>query len=437
MSSVSEVWEKVVDELKKDMSPTSVTTWFNDAEPIHYYGSSFVLFTPNIVKKQTIETQYKPVISAALRRILHLDSVDLIVINEISQRRKYVALAKRQPSVCDTYTFDNFIVGNSNRFAQAAAYAVATKPASSAAYNPLFIYGPSGLGKTHLLYAIANKIKESNPNYSIVYIKGDEFTNELIGSLQTNAVESFRQKYRDADLFLVDDVQFIAGKERTQEEFFHTFNTLHENGKQIVLTSDRPPREMYTLEDRLRTRFEWGLLSDIQPPDYETRVAIISKKAETLGISLPPDVLEYIAGAIKNNVRQLEGAVKKMCALKELLDQNINIRLAEQAISDIMLESPGLAPTPPLIVNEVAVMFGVPATKLLGTNRSKEYVTPRHIAMYLVRILTTMSLPEIGKVFNRDHSTVLTAINKIEGQIKTDPAISRQIKDLIKNIESR
>lgn len=429
------IWEKVMSKLKEEITPVLLSTWFQDAEALYADEGRFVLYTPSEVKKTTIDMKYSDIITNTICELIGTSFIQLEIVCGEDEKAAFLASLDDCSGISESYTFSNFIVGSSNRFAQAAAMAVATKPAN--AYNPLFIYGPSGLGKTHLLYAIANEIKKKNKYYSIIYIKGDEFANDLISSIQNGAVEPFRSKYRKANLLLVDDIQFIAGKERTQEEFFHTFNSLHESNKQIVLTSDRPPREIHTLEDRLKTRFEWGLLADIQPPDYETRVAIVSKKAEDLRIKLPTEVTDYIASSIKSNIRQLEGVVKKICALKELMQEEISVRLAEKAVKDIMSEGSGLVPSTSVILDEVAKIYNVPVSKLLSTARTKELVVPRQIAMYLIRSMTGLSLPDIGKKFNRDHSTVLHSINKVEVQLANDPSFSGQLKDIIKNIESK
>lgn len=435
MSSASEIWEDIMFGMEGQFTPVTLKTWFDEAEGLSFEDGILTIYVPESFKKSIITEKFAKYILPLLRQATGDQTADFVVISEEDKKKLDDAEQQKKCTVIKNYTFENFIVGNSNRFAQAAAMAVASKPA--AAYNPLFIYGQSGLGKTHLLYAIANQIRNQNPTASIIYIKGDEFTNELINSIKNGTVEEFRDKYRNADLFLVDDIQFVAGKERTEEEFFHTFNNLHESNKQIVLTSDRPPREMTTLEERLRTRFEWGLLADIQPPDYETRVAIISKKAENLGVTLPTDVMEYIATSIKSNVRQLEGAVKKLCALHEFGMHTITVKLAEQAMRDIMTEEVSKKPSTDLIITEVADFFSIDAAKITGSNRSKELVIPRQIAMYLVRSLTNLSLPDIGREFRRDHSTVHHSINKVEDQVNSDSVFAAKVKDIIKNIQSK
>ena len=330
------------------------------------------------------------------------------------------------------FTFDNFVVGSSNQFAHGAAIAVANNPADS--YNPLFIYGPSGLGKTHLLYAIAGHIHNKHPEFNIVYIKGDQFTNEMIKALQGGKNFEFRNKYRNADLFLVDDIQFIAGKESTQEEFFHTFNNLYENHKQIVLTSDRSPSDMQKLEERLKTRFEWGLLADIQPPDYETRMAIIKNKAIHLGLDLPDDVCDFIAENVTSNVRQIEGTVKKIHAYHNLNGMTLDIPNVKRAITDI-INTTSILPTPALIISEVSRFYGIEETVLRGTLKNKSTAEARQVAMYLVRKMLNLSYPDIGREFGRDHTTALHSVNKIESLLqKDDHPLHKTIQDISANI---
>ena len=317
-------------------------------------------------------------------------------------------------------------------------YAVQTEPdvtlaqRPAAENNPLFIYGNSGLGKTHLMYAIANVLRRTHPEFRIIYVKGEDFTNELITAIQKADVQSFRNKYRVVDLLLLDDVQFIAGKERTQEEFFHTFNALYEAKKQIVLTSDRPPKEINTLEERMKTRFEWGLLADIQPPDFETRIAIIRDKAVKMSIELPDEVSNYIAENIQSNIRQLEGAVKKIKAMHELMGERITVSLAENAIDALRTENPGLNPTPERIMEAVANYFYIPVEQMISKDRSKDVAYPRQMAMYMIRQELEYSFPDIAKIFKRDHTTVMHACNKIEEERKK----SRQTEDVIKKLHN-
>ena len=438
MNTAQDVFKKILSLLERDITPITIATWFEDAVAVDLTEHAFVLYTPSEFKKEIISQRFLSVLSSALKELLNGEiEIFLLCGEDELLAYKAASVEKMDRTANDYYTFKHFVVGSSNRFAHAAAVAVSKSPAT--AYNPLFIYGQSGLGKTHLLYAIAGEIEHRYPNYRILYIKGDDFTNELITSIQSGpeAVRTFRGKYRMADLLLVDDIQFIAGKERTQEEFFHTFNALYEAHKQIVLTSDRPPKEIKTLEDRLKTRFEWGLIADIQPPDYETRMAIIKAKAVLIDFSLPEDVMQYLAGVITTNVRQLEGAVKKIKALHDLMEKEINIELAEIAIRDIFLENPGLNPTAGLIIKEVSSYFSITPDRLISLNRAKDTVFPRQVAMFLVRELTDLSLPEIGREFGRDHSTVLHSINKIEDMIKSDSIMENTIKDLKTNIREK
>jgi len=333
------------------------------------------------------------------------------------------------------FSFDTFIVGPSNKFAHAASMAVASNPAN--AYNPLFIYGGSGLGKTHLLQAIGNEIKlrqkDKNPN--IIYVRGEAFTNELIEAIERKSTQEFHDKYRMADVLLVDDIQFIGGKESTQEEFFHTFNSLYQAGKQIVLTSDRPPKEIKTLEERLRTRFEWGLLADIQPPDFETRVAIIRRKADLLGITIPDEVADYIANRLKNNIRQLEGAVKKLKAYQSVMNTPPSIMVAQNAIRDILNDNQPVPVTVERIIAEVARTCSVTPQDIRSTKRAAQISNARQAAVYIVRDITQMSMQAIGGEFGgRDHSTIVYAIQQVEQKMQTDPKYRAMIEDIIKNI---
>ncbi|NCC68645.1 MAG: chromosomal replication initiator protein DnaA, partial [Clostridia bacterium] len=328
-----------------------------------------------------------------------------------------------------------FIVGASNKFAHAAALAVADNPGN--VYNPLFIYGNSGLGKTHLLLAIGQAIHEKDPTKKIAYLKGDEFTNQMVQSIQAGTAEDFRRKYRNVDLFLVDDIQFIAGKQQTQEEFFHTFNNIYEAGNQIVITSDRPPLDMVKLDDRLRTRFEGGLMADVQPPDMETRMAITRNKAAQLGMLLSSEVVEYIAENITANIRQIEGVVKRLTAYREILDDAITINSVKRAIKDVIRIGTYI-PTPEVIIEETARFYSLTADDLRGQRRSKNTAMARQVSMYLMRSLTNLSLKDIGEQYeDRNHSTVLSSIRKIEDLLRTDPDMNGTIRDITSNINSR
>lgn len=425
-----EILQMALKQMERTINPVTLTVWFEDAEVVLFENSHLTLHVPNQFKKEFIDDRFITPLKSALHDLFDDDIEVSVITGEIETTKSSDMIGVPD----DAYTFDRFIVGSSNKFAHAAALAVARNPADI--YNPLFIYGQSGLGKTHLLYAIAHELRLTHPNFRIVYVKGEDFTNELVTSIQEGDAQNFRGKYRMADLLLIDDIQFIAGKERTQEEFFHTFNALYEAKRQIVLTSDRPPKEINTLEDRLRTRFEMGLLADIQPPDYETRLAIIRSKAEQLGFSLPQDVMIKVADTIQSNVRQLEGTVKKIKALHELLDQDITVQLAAAAIEEVKTENPGLNPTPQMIMQAVANYYCIPVEQITSNKRSKDTVQPRQISMYLVRDMLGYSLPEIGKIFSRDHTTVLHAIDKIKNEMKTSAEMNDIIKTLTNNIRS-
>ena len=342
-------------------------------------------------------------------------------------------LGSTMPTVNFEYTFDNFIVGSSNKFAHAACVAVADRPAQD--YNPLFIYGPSGLGKTHLLYAVTNEIKKKNPFANIIYIKGEDFTNQMIESLSKKSMAKFRDKYRTCDVLLVDDIQFIAGKTSTQEEFFHTFNALYEDGKQIILVSDRPPRDIETLEDRIKTRFEWGLIADIQPPDLELRIAIFKTKIHQAGITVSDEIITYLAENLRSHIRQIEGAVKKLVALKYLSGNEITMDIVKGCMSELLGGAEPIGVTVDKIFAAVEKKYGVSKADLTGKSRVKEVAQARHVTIHLIRTVTEMSLPAIGKLFNRDHSTVISSLDAIDKKIASSPAFEAEINNLIKEIK--
>lgn len=440
-----DLWNKMNTYLKenKKMEEMVLNTWLGkNVYIVSIAGNTMALYTPQPFYKDVIKARFYDVLREAAKQVTG-KRYELLIFNADEQppapdlpQQSTAAPAPQQTGREEDYeyTFDTFIVGNSNRFAHAAAVAVANTPAT--AYNPLFIYGGSGLGKTHLLYAIMNKTRENNPNANIVYLKGDDFTNELIQAIQNGKQMEFRSKYRYADLFLVDDIQFIAGKDSTQDEFFHTFNTLYEAKKQIVLTSDRPPKEIATLEERLRTRFEWGLLADVQPPDFETRMAIIRRKANILEVDLPEDVLNIIANNVKTNIRQLEGAVKKLKAFHQLTGAQINAAVTMTAIKDMFTDGGGKALTPENIIMEVARYHSLKPADLIGKKRTSEVTMPRQIAMYIIRETTDLSLPNIGKSFGgRDHTTVMHAIKKVEQEMTVNPTFRHQVEELIKNLK--
>ena len=434
MNSVNDIWEEIVKILSKQLTPTAISTWFSDCTPVEIDDCKLVLHTTTDFKRSIIISRFGDTIKAALSDLFSCDFDILVLagdeINDFSIKKK----AENSLPEMEGYTFDRFIVGNSNKFAHAAALAVAEKP--GVIYNPLFIYGNSGLGKTHLLLAIGQEIHEKDPTKKIAYLKGDEFTNQLIRAIKDGTGEEFRTKYRNVDLFLVDDIQFIAGKQQTQNEFFHTFNNIYEAGHQIVITSDRPPLEMSLLDDRLRTRFEGGLMADIQPPDLETRMVIIRNKAAQLGLLLSDEAVEYIAENITANIRQLEGVIKRLTAYKEILDDVITIDSVKRAIKDV-IKIGTYIPTPEVIIRETAKYYSLKEEDLRGQNRSKNTAMARQVSMYLMRSLTNLSLKDIGAQYeDRNHATVLASIRKVEDLLKSDSSMAGIVRDITSNINS-
>ena len=435
MFSSAYVWAKVLGYMEEQLGAVTVSTWFDDAEVVELNDEHLILHTSSEFRREIIVKRCAIYIQEALKQIFNSDAKLIVFGDEELDAFKSKGKQTTSMDFNPQFNFENFVVGPSNRFAHGAAIAVSNHPGQ--VYNPLFIYGPPGVGKTHLLYAIANGIRKQKPDANIVYIKGDQFTIELIQAIQTGKNIEFRSKYREADLFLIDDVQFIAGKESTQEEFFHTFNKLYEENKQIVMTSDRKPSDMLTLEDRLKSRFEWGLLADIQPPDYETRMAILKNKAKNLGLNLDDDVCNYIAINITNNVRQIEGTVKKIMAYRELDNMPMDLVSISRAIDDMFKSEGSALPTPALIISQVAKFYNVDEVELRGNKKHKGIAEPRQVAMYLVRKLTNLSLPDIGSQFGKDHSTALYNIRKIEVALKDgNTDLQNTIRDITANINS-
>ena len=465
LEEIKLVWNIVYESFSSTMSTSTRELWFGDLVVTDYCDGVITMEIKSELKYKTLTEKYVGELSRRFSDELGFDVVVNLVfsgtpINQEEaiksimervslgdpswkreqEREKEEKAKKNAPPVLGStmppfnfeYTFDNFIVGSSNKFAHAACVAVAKMPAKN--YNPLFIYGPSGIGKTHLLYAITNYLREQNPNVKVIYIKGEDFTNQMIECLSRQAMPEFREKYRDCDVLLIDDIQFIGGKVSTQEEFFHTFNALYEGRKQIILTSDRQPREIKTLEDRLKTRFEWGLIADIQSPDLELRVAIIKKKAEQVGVDLPEDVLTFLAENLRSNIRQIEGAIKKLGARVFLSGEKIDMDLARGCIAELLGGAEPTSVTVEKIFSSVYQKYGIKKEDLISAKRNKEIAYARHITVYIIREVTEMSLPNIAKIFNRDHSTIISSIETIERKLITDAALDFEIKEIIKEV---
>lgn len=434
MNSLTDVWASVLDKLSGELTPTALNTWFSDCTPVELDDRRLVIQTSSNFKRDIISGRFGDTIRGVMSDLFSCDFSLLVLVGD--EVKEYASQSEPDdlPEAA-AYTFDRFIVGQSNKFAHAAAMGVAEKPGK--AYNPLFIYGNSGLGKTHLLLAIAKYIREHDPQAKIGYVKGDEFTNQMVTSLREGTQAEFRKKYRNVDLFLVDDIQFIAGKLGVQEEFFHTFNNIYEAGHQIVITSDRPPLDMVKLEDRLRTRFEGGLMADIGKPDLELRMAIVRDKGQSLGLTLSDEVVEFIAENITENIRQLEGVVNRLTAYRDILDDSITVTSVKRAIKDVIRVGVYI-PTPEVIITETARYFGLSVEDIRGQRRSKNTAMARQVAMYLIRRLTNLSLVDIGEEFDhRNHSTVLSSIRKVEDLLKSDPETASTVRDITSNINAR
>ncbi|NLK20576.1 MAG: chromosomal replication initiator protein DnaA [Epulopiscium sp.] len=437
-------WPNILKILEAETSPVSFQTWFKNLKPITLNDNTLVIETLDDFSKDILKNRYTRLIQNAIAQIVHYEyEVNIVTSNEFQQIPKSLPSREETPDPLDTqsnliprYVFDTFVVGNSNRMAHAAALAVAEAPAK--AYNPLFIYGGVGLGKTHLMHSIGHYILSQNPNAKVLYASSEKFTNELINSIKDDKNQAFRNKYRNIDVLLIDDIQFIAGKERTEEEFFHTFNTLHEDSKQIIISSDRPPKEIKTLEDRLRSRFEWGLIADIQPPDLETRIAILRKKAELERLSVPNDVILFIAKSIISNIRELEGALNRIIAYSTLANETITIELASEALKDLIGADKPKIITTELIQEIVASYYNLKPEELRSKKRTRNVAFPRQIAMYLCRRLTDLSLPKIGEKFGgRDHTTIIHGFEKISNEIEKDSDLRQSIIELEKKITGK
>jgi chromosomal replication initiator protein len=429
-----QAWQAALGQLQMDMPKASFDTWVRNAEIVSYEDNIFIIGVPNSYARDWLESRLTSKIKRLLCGIMNRTvSLRFIVWQAgVEQTVAEVALQDVEPeiipaqikpkAVINRFTFENFIVGSSNRLAHAASLAVAERPAQ--AYNPLFLYGGVGLGKTHLLHAIGNHCLSHKQ--SVLYVTSEEFTNDLINAIRAHTTQGFREKYRRIDVLLIDDIQFIAGKESTQEEFFHTFNALHGQEKQIVITSDRPPKALVTLEERLRSRFECGLAADIQPPDYETRVAILRSKSERMGRIIPADIVETIARRIQSNIRELEGSLTRVLALSDLSNLPLNAKLVDVALADLLPKTSAIEPGE--VMSQVAVAFGVTVQNLIGPDRRQEVVLPRQIAMYLLREEANYSLPKIGAAMGgRDHTTVMYACQKVTDLLERDDKLRRQV----------
>ena len=443
---VNQLWQQILAIIQTKISKPSFDTWLKSKKAIVFNDTQLVICTPNKFTQEWLETRYIKMIADSVYEGIgrHVD-VQILIEDSIqptygqsqppmvTPKQTTKSLDESFPTVLNPkYTFDTFVIGYGNRFAHAASLAVAEAPAK--AYNPLFLYGGVGLGKTHLMHAIGHYVLDNNPSAKVMYISSEKFTNEFINAIRDNRGESFRNKYRNIDVLLIDDIQFLAGKDGTQEEFFHTFNALHEESKQIIISSDRPPKEIPTLEDRLRSRFEWGLITDIQPPDLETRIAILRKKAKAENLDIPSEAMLYIANQIDTNIRELEGALIRVVAYSSLVNQDITVSLAVEALKDIMPTNRPKSITIQGIQHKVGEFYGLKLDEFKARKRTKAIAFPRQIAMYLTRELTDYSLPKIGEAFGgRDHTTVLHAHEKITEAMEDD----QELKNIIFNLKEK
>jgi len=458
VDNYSEIWSKILDIIKKDLNPQSYQTWFIHTRPVSLEADTITVETPNAYFRDWLVDHYMEMVQKAVRRVYNKPvAINFVVAqsanisdaaaqgknqatpakqavqdNAKPRNKKSAELTTSPAGLNPLFTFDNFVIGSGNRFAHAASMAVAESPAK--AYNPLFIYGPVGMGKTHLLQAIAHFALQKNSGLKVLYISSERFTNQLISAIQNRTTISFRQMYRNVDILLIDDIHFMGGKETTQEEFFHTFNVLYDAHKQIILSSDRPPKDIPSLEARLVSRFEWGLITDIQPPDLETRIAILRKKAEKDTINVPDDVTFFIAEKIKANIRELEGALIRVMAYASLTGQKVTLALAQDVLKDVIKEDKKISIE--AIQRKVAEVFEIGVSDIRGKRRTRSFAYPRQIAMHLARELTDFSLPQIGEYFGgRDHTTVLHACNKILQDISKNGQTKKTIENIIAKIK--
>ncbi len=443
LDEISEVWGLVFSTITEKRGRSFADLWFGELKIKEYDGNKIIFSTESEFKYNTIKKTHIGLLRDEFSVYLPCE-VDIVLASKEEEKPSVSEDNQSEDSFeaeqsdgleqiqKPEYTFENFIVGGSNKFAHAACTAVAQRPAKD--YNPLFIYGPSGLGKTHLICAIVNYIKKKKPNTKIIYINGEDFTNQLIESISKKNTAKFHERFRNCDILLIDDIQFIAGKDSTQEEFFHTFNALHAEQKQIILTSDRPPKDIATLEERLRTRFEWGLIADIQPPDLELRLAIFKQKVKQAGINIPDDVLLFLAENLRSNIRQIEGAIKKLSAKSLLLEQQINLELAKSCINELLGGAEPISVTVDKIFSAVFKKYSVTKDDIKGKKRVKNVVWARQVAIYLIREITELSFPDIGEIVDKDHATVIYSNNQIAKKRTSDPLINIEIEELMKEI---
>lgn len=434
MDSFDEVFAAVKEYCKEHVVIATYNLFINDIEPVSFDGNKAVLSVRSEFVKNTLENRYLSLLQEAFRELLGFEvEIEFTLPQKAPSPAPGAAQAAAAAGGNYAFTFENFIVGSTNKFAHAAAQAVAANP--SGAYNPLFIWGGSGLGKTHLLHAIKSEVEKNHPDFNIVYVDGEKFTNEIISAIHDNTTTQFHNKYRAADVLLVDDIQFIGGKESTQEEFFHTFNALHSARKQIIISSDKPPKDMEILEDRIRSRFEWGLIADISSPDYETRMAILRKKEELDGYNVDDSVIEYIATNIKSNIRELEGSLNKIMAYANLEKREVTLELAEQVLKDIISPDKNKVITSDYIINTVAEHFDITPEDIRSSKRSQRFTFPRQIVMYLCREMTGLTLEKIAEDLRKsDHTTIINGIKKIEKEMQNSKEVQNTISVLKKKI---
>ncbi len=452
LDEISEVWNLVFSNIAEKKTRSFADLWFKDLKIYSYADNTITFSSDSKFKYDTIKKTHIDILKNEFSNYLPCEIDIIFVGNEpdsdalkkrIYEDRTDTENLPKDPVNAENYqdynqiynpdyTFESFIVGNSNKFAHAACTAVAQRPAED--YNPLFIYGPSGLGKTHLICAIVNYIKKRKPDTKVIYINGEDFTNQLVESLSKKNTAEFHNRFRSCDILLIDDIQFIAGKISTQEEFFHTFNALHADKKQIILTSDRPPKDIATLEERLRTRFEWGLIADIQPPDLELRFAIFKQKVTKAGINIPDDVLLFLAENLRSNIRQIEGAIKKLSAKSLILEQQINMELAKSCINELLGGAEPMSVTVDKIFSAVFKKYSVTKEDIKGKKRVKNIIWARQVAIYLIREITELSFPDIGEIVDKDHSTVIYSNNQVAKRMSSDPLVNIEISELVKEI---